>query len=157
MSSVKAYANALPSRLFGPVSFDSQSEMTLLKKYFRGDITPYRLSDAEMAQARSYVSAYGRSVLGSVITIRPDGLTERNMFFGRFSSDASLLDGLLGTATGVFSGNDLVGISDTFNFDFKDRGGYPYGTMANIGVALVRLDAATCAGDVSIPVTGGIQ
>lgn len=154
-STFKAYANALLSRLLGPVSFDSPSEMELLKQYFRGDTTSYRLSGAEMAQARLYVSKYGRNVLGSAATTRVDGLTERAVFFGRFASDAPLLDGLLGAATGVFSGNDLVGIRDTFNFDFKDRGGYPYGTMANAGVALVRLDAATCAGDVSIPVSGG--
>ncbi len=156
-SATRAYANAVPSRLLGPVAFDSASEMSLLKQYFRGDTSPYRLNNSEMAQARSYVGTYGASVLGSSTTTRPDGLTERSVFFGRQAAAAPLLDGLLGTATGILSGNELVGIRDTFNFDFKDRGGYPYGTMANAGVALVRLDAATCAGDVSIPVSGGTQ
>jgi hypothetical protein len=108
-----------------------------------------------MAQARAYVGKYGNSVLGSAIRAGAGGTTERSVFFGRFASDAPLLDGLLGTATGIFRGDTLVGIRDTFNFDFKNRGSYPYGTNANVGVAVVRLDAATCAGDVAIPVTGG--
>jgi hypothetical protein len=153
----RAQANAFPSRIFGPVSFDSENEMALFEQYFRGDTTPYRLTNMEMNQAQSYVSTYGSNVLGSRVTSRSDGLTERLVFFGRIPSDAPLLDGLLGTATGVFDGDALVGLRDTFNFDFKNRGGYPYGWKANIGVALVRLDAATCAGDIKIPVSGGTQ
>lgn len=151
-----ARANAGASNL-GPVTFDSANEVSLLGQYFRGDTTPYQLSNAEMAQARSYVSNYGNRVLGSSITKRADGLTERSVFFGKIASAAPLLDGLLGTARGVFSGDNLVGLRDTFNFDFKDRGGYPYGVFANLGVAMVRLDAASCAGNVSIPVSGGVQ
>jgi hypothetical protein len=64
---------------------------------------------------------------------------------------------MLGTATGIFSGDNLVGIRDTFNFDFKNRGGYPYGLAANAGVAMIRADAALCAGNISIPVSGGTQ
>jgi RHS repeat-associated protein len=153
-AAMRARADSLASYL-GPVTFDSKTEVGLLGQYFRGDTTPYRLSGAEMAQARSYVGTYGGNVLGSSVTRRGDGLTERSIFFGRFASDAPLLDGLLGTATGVFSGSNLVGIRDTFNFDFKDRGGYPYGAAANLGVAMIRADAASCAGNVSIPVSGG--
>lgn len=153
---MRARVNGLASNL-GPVTFDSKSEVGLLAQYFRGDITPYRLSGAEMAQARSYVETYGNSVLGRSVTRRADGLTERSVFFGRFASDAPLLDGLLGTATGVFSGNKLIGIKDIFNFDFKDRGGYPYGAAATLGVAMIRADAASCAGNVSIPVSGGTR
>jgi RHS repeat-associated protein len=155
-AAARARANAGASN-FGPVAYNSPSEMALLTQYFRGDTTPYRLSGAEMSQARSYVGTYGNSVMGSSVTHRADGLTERAVYFGKIASDAPLLDGLLGTATAVFSGGNLVGIRDTFNFDFKDRGGYPYGTFANLGVAMVRLDAASCAGNVSIPVSGGVQ
>lgn len=149
-----AQLNGIASNL-GPVAFNSASEQSLLAQYFRGDTTPYRLSGAEMAQARAYVGTYGNSVLGSTARAGSGGTTERSVFFGKFASDAPLLDGLLGTATGVFRGGSLVGIRDTFNFDFKNRGGYPYGTFANAGVAMIRADAATCAGNVSIPVTGG--
>lgn len=149
-----AQLNGIASNL-GPVAFNSASERALLAQYFRGDTTPYRLSGAEMAQARAYVGTYGANVLGSAVTTRPGGVTERSVFFGKFASDAPLLDGLLGTATGIFQGGNLVGIRDTFNFDFKNRGGYPYGMFANAGVAMIRADAATCAGNVSIPVSGG--
>jgi hypothetical protein len=137
------------------VTFDSKSELALLTQYFRGDTTPYRLNAAEMAQARDYVSTYRKAVLGPP-TSRPDGLVDRPIWFGKLPSEAPLLDGLLGSATGVFdSGGGLVGIRDTFNFDFKGRGGYPYGWAATIGVAMIRADAASCAGNVSIPVSGG--
>jgi hypothetical protein len=149
-----ARLNGIASNL-GPVAFNSASERSLLAQFFRGDTTPYRLSGAEMAQARAYVGTYGNSVLGTTVRPGAGGTTERSVFFGKFASDAPLLDGLLGTATGIFRGGNLVGIRDTFNFDFKDRGGYPYGTFANAGVAMIRADAATCAGNVSIPVSGG--
>jgi hypothetical protein len=137
------------------VTFDSKNEIALLTQYFRGDTTPYRLSAAEMAQARAYVSTYGRVVVGPR-TARADGLVDRPVWFGMLPSEAPLLDALLGSATGVFDrAGALVGIRDTFNFDFKDRGGYPYGWAATIGVGLIRLDAASCGGNVSIPVSGG--
>ena len=73
-------------------------------------------------------------------------------------SGAPTLAGLLGSATGIFNESGLVGLRDTFNFDFKDRGGYPSGTVANTGVGLIRADAALCGGgNVGIPVAGGTQ
>ena len=83
-----------------------------------------------------------------------DGLSERIVYFGRAFISRPSLDGFLGTAKGAFSKGKLVGVRDTFNFDFKPRGDYPYGTLATLGVALVRLDASGCAGDVKIPVSG---
>jgi hypothetical protein len=142
---------------FGPVTFDSDSELKLLNQYFRGDHTPYALSAAEMDQARAYVYTFGSSVLGPVIRVRSDGLVERIVHFGFYASSAPLLDGLLGSATGVFSKTGLVGLRDNFNFDFKSRGGYPKGTLANVGVAEIRSDAALCGGGGSIPMTGGQQ
>ena len=153
-AAARARANAKAS-LLGPVTFDSKSEMALLAQYFRGDTTPYRLNAAEMAQARAYTATYGRVVLGNP-TARKDGLFDRPIYFGRLGSEAPLIDAMFGSATGVFNADgDLVGIRDTFNFDFKNRGSYPYGWWANLGVAAIRLDAASCGGNVSIPVSGG--
>ncbi len=76
------------------------------------------------------------------------------MLHSGISHPTPLLDGLLGTATSVFSGNSLVGTRDTFDFDFK-KGGYSGGGVENIGVAMIRADAASCAGGVSISVSGG--
>jgi hypothetical protein len=157
VSSIKANANAFASEFSPSVTYDSASEIGLLKQYFRGDTSPYSLNAAEMAQARSYVATYGNNVLGAGGRTRLDGLTERSVLFGKIPSDAPLLDGLLGQATGIFSNGELVGVRDDFNFDFKKRGGYPYGWAANVGVALIRFDAAACAGDVTIPVSGGTQ
>jgi len=65
---------------------------------------------------------------------------------------------LLGAATGIFSKTELVGLRDSFDFDFKSRGNNPEGWLANIGVALIRADAWACGnGNVSIAVSGGIQ
>lgn len=89
---------------------------------------------------------------------REDGLSERKIYFGGAIRADHRLDALLGTATGVFQGKSLVGVRDTFNFDFKWRGyGEGYGIAAMAGVAAVRLDAARCAGDVRIPVRAGVE
>jgi hypothetical protein len=61
-------------------------------------------------------------------------------------------------ATGIFSSTGLVGIRDTFYFHFKSRGGYPSGWQANPGVSMIGSDAWLCSsGNVSIPVSGGVQ
>ena len=143
----------------GTVTFDSTSETSLLYRYISDRSNSYALSAAEWSQAQSYVDTFGERVLGPVIRKRADGLVERNVMFGIYAPSAPLLDGLLGTATGVLGPTGLVGIKDNFNFDKKDRGGFPFGTSANIGVNLIRFSNSICGGtnSASIPVTGGIQ
>jgi RHS repeat-associated protein len=150
---------ALDSRLgFGGVTLDSDTGRQLLGQYFRSDATPYQLSDAEWGEATAYVNTYGSAVLGTVTTTRADGLVERRVDFGRIPAGAPVLAGVLGSSTGIFNASGLVGLRDSFNFDLKDRGPYPYGPMANAGVRLIRADAVLCGGGkVSIPVTGGAQ
>jgi RHS repeat-associated protein len=156
-AAARARANATASQNGPSVAFDTPSEIGLLEQYFRGDTTPYRLSSDEFGAARAYVAQYGDQVMGPAHS-RADGLTERHVYFGSALRADSRLDGLLGTATGVFRGGSLVGIRDTFNFDFKWRGyGEGYGLAAMAGVAAVRLDALSCAGDVKIPVGAGVQ
>ena len=137
----------------GPVTFDTPSERALLSQYFQGNSAPYRLSAAEFSAAQSYVATYGANVVGPVYATDP-GYAYRNVYFGKSVIADSRLDGLLGTATGVFSGDQLVGLFDRFNFDAKPRG-YGYGTGASIGTAAVRNAAASCAGGTTIPISGG--
>lgn len=156
-SKCAAAATAVVSVLskLGPVTFDSPDEKRLLNQYFNGSTTPFVLSAAEMGEARAYVNTYGSAAYGGVQARRADGLVQRPVFFGRYASSAPSLDALMGTATGIFSSNGLVGLSDTFNFDldFGKRG-----LSANFGVALARIGAFTCGhGDVKIPVSGGVQ
>ena len=155
----RAKANAAASKvahaLIGMPAFDSPSEMRMLEKYFSGESSPYRLNKAEWAQAQAYVAANPGAVTRPYA--QSGGYNLRHIYFGVYPGKAPLLDGLLGSATGVFKGNTLVGIKDTFNFDFKKRGFNPAGVLANVGVGLVRLDAALCSGDTKIPITGGNQ
>jgi RHS repeat-associated protein len=147
-----AAANALASRIVGVIGtpkFDSPSEVGLLEQYFGGDATPYHLNAAEWAQAKSYVAMHPNAI--------GPGVTYRQINFGMYGGDAPLLDGLLGTATGTFIGDELVGISDTFNFDNKARGNNAAAFLVNFGVRMIRMDAAGCAGDTQIPVSGGGQ
>jgi RHS repeat-associated protein len=151
----RAKSNALGSRvanLLGLPGYNSPGEMKLLNQYFGGDTTPYRLNSPEWQQAKDYVAAHPDAVGGNPIE---GHYTSRQIAFGMYSADASLLDGLLGVATGTFYGDELVGIKDTFNFDFKRRGKNEGGVLANLGVLLVRVDAAFCSGDTKIPVSGG--
>jgi hypothetical protein len=143
----------------GPVTYDSVSETSLLYQYISDRSSSYALSAAEFSQAQAYVDTFGERVLGPVIRTRADGLVERNVMFGIYAPSAPLLDGLLGTATGVLGPTGLVGIRDNFNFDRKDRGDYPFGSLANAGVNLIRFSNSLCGGTngASIPVTGGVQ
>jgi RHS repeat-associated protein len=146
-----AALDATTSRIVGVIGtpiFDSPSEVELLEQYFRGDATPYHLNAAEWAQAKSYVAMHPNAV--------GPGVTSRLIYFSAYPGDAPLLDALLGIATGTFIGDELVGISDTFNFDYKaGRGDDLGGVLANLGVFVIRQDAKGCAGDINIPVTGG--
>ena len=128
--------------------------MKLLRQYFSGDTTPYRLNAAEWSQAKSFVVAHPEAMSAPFkIT---GAYSYRNIYFALVPGAAPLLDGLLGIATGKFKGNELVGISDTFNFDKKQgRGTDLAGFFANLGATLIRRDAGACSGDISIPITGG--
>lgn len=152
-------ATAVDSRLgFGGVTLNSDTGRRLLGQYYRSDSTPYQLSAAEWNEASAYVTTFHSRVVGSVLSQRADGLVERRIDFGRIPGGAPVLAGVLGSATGIFDTTGLVGIRDSFNFDLKDRGPYPSGPIANIGVRLIRADAALCGGgNVTIPVTDGKQ
>jgi RHS repeat-associated protein len=155
-AATNAAASSVASSVIGSPAFDTSNEKALLKQYFKGDTTPYRMSSDEFAAARAFVDQYPRAVSPQTIGRSPS-YDLRLVYFGATGIADRKLDGLLGTATGIFrtGTRDLVGIRDTFNFDFKNRGNDPYGWAASLGVALVRLDAISCSGNVSIPVAGG--
>lgn len=139
--------------LLGSPAFDTPTEMRLLNQYFLGDKTPYRLSASEFGRARAFVSNHPEAVGG--VTGHIGKYTTRSVAFGITGIADPALDGLLGQATGIF-GNDgsLMGVQDTFNFDFKDRGDDT--PIIDAGMAPIRLDAATCHGDTQIHVSGGV-
>lgn len=101
-----------------------------------------------MTQAQQYVDTFDSRVLGLNYRTRADGLVERQVNFGVYADAAQLLDGLLGSAKGVFSNIGLVGIRDIFNIDAKSssRGDYPKGTAADFGVFAIRNAGKECGG-----------
>jgi hypothetical protein len=91
------------------------------------------LSSGQMSSIRTAVSAdLARSaagnnpigLVGSAMPTSTAGLVTRPIYLGKWAG--SEFDGGLGTTTGVFRGDALLSISDTFNYDPK-----PWGARGN--------------------------
>jgi hypothetical protein len=137
----------------GP-NYDYVGERAALHRYFAGTGESYALSAAQMNAARNFVAAYPNTV-GRASTPDATGLYSRPINFGAYGTkggDAEMLDGLLGSATGWFRNGELVGVSDTFNFDHKDRGAW----WATAGTDYIRGYAArSCIAPQGFSVAGG--
>jgi hypothetical protein len=153
---VQAFVDATASdsrNILSPITFDTATELNMLKQYFSGDTTPYRLSQQEFAQAQQYVRQFPDAVEAHPFASRGE-YTARHIYFGLHASSAPSLDALMGTALGIFRGNQLIGIRDAFNFDEKDRG--ILSPLINMAIRRARAKAAQCSGNVTIPIVGGV-
>ena len=137
----------------GPAAFNTANERSLVHRYFEGPATPYRLSADEFAAARSFV-ATSPGLVRNPSAPDANGVYTAQVLFGHayVGEGNDALDGLLGTATGRFQNGELIGVSDHFDFDPKDRGS----VIVNLSVAAMRASATmNCRNPGGFPVTGG--
>jgi RHS repeat-associated protein len=142
-----------------PVSFDSPNENMAVHLYFQGapEGFVYRLTPEEFAQA-AQVTATNPFIIDDGSFVGVGGIQTAQVNFGNNRLDNnSLIDGLLGSAAGTFQidehgGRRLVQVTDTFNFDHKDRGSF----LVNVATDATRLLAeAICSNPNGFRIVGG--
>jgi RHS repeat-associated protein len=149
------------TNLYPTANMDTPTEKMMMQDYFQGTGGTYTLNSEESAAAVSFIHTYiggHGNVVGRILYGSKDGWNIRQVNFGFVGSyygsgiPDHRLDGLLGTATVLFNGDTPLSVSDTFNFDAKDRG-----WLTNIGTGYLRKDAKfSCPNPKSVGVVGNL-